>query len=102
MLVDELNSIDLPALLLLDVLMPDLDGIETISELRKADFRLIRIRFMTGGDPRNSSAAALIASSLTFDVGGTLHKPVSIQDIDMLLLEEEGYLRQLERNAGSD
>jgi CheY-like chemotaxis protein len=99
MLVDELISVDLPALLLLDVLMPELDGIETISELRKTDFRLIRVRFMTGGDPRNSSAAALIASSLTFDVGGTLHKPVSIQEIDMMLLEEEGYLRQFKRDA---
>lgn len=94
-LMEALGTIRLPALLLLDLLMPELDGIETISELKKAPFQKLRVRFMTGGDPRNASAATLIASSLAFHVGPTLYKPVPLRDLEAVLLQEEAHLRDL-------
>lgn len=94
-LTDTLNNVRLPALLLLDLMMPELDGIETIAELRKTHFQKLRVRFMTGGDPRNASAATLIASSFAFHVGPTLYKPIPMKDFEAMLQEEEGYLRDL-------
>jgi CheY-like chemotaxis protein len=101
-LADALNNLRLPALLLLDLLMPELDGIETIAELRKTHFQKLRVRFMTGGDPRNASAATLIASSLAFHVGPTLYKPVPLKDLEAMLQEEEGYLRDLDSPPTSE
>jgi CheY-like chemotaxis protein len=94
-LTEALSAVRLPALLLLDLLMPELDGIETIAELRKMHFQNLRVRFMTGGDPRNASAATLIASSLAFHVGPTLYKPAPLKDLEAMLQEEEGHLRNL-------
>jgi CheY-like chemotaxis protein len=94
-LTEALSTLRLPALLLLDLLMPELDGIETIAEIRKTHFQKLRVRFMTGGDPRNASAATLIASSLAFHVGPTLYKPVPMKYLEAMLQEEEGYLRNL-------
>jgi CheY-like chemotaxis protein len=96
-LTDALNNLRLPALLLLDLLMPELDGIETIAELKKTHFQKLRVRFMTGGDPRNASAATLIASSLAFHVGPTIYKPVPMKDLEAVLQEEEAYLRNLDQ-----
>jgi DNA-binding response OmpR family regulator len=88
------------ALLLLDVLMPDLDGIETIEELRGDHRNALRIRFMTGGDHRNARAASLIATSLAFDVGETIFKPFSLADLDSILSEEGRLLEYRWGNPG--
>lgn len=99
-LTEALSAVLLPALLLLDLLMPELDGIETITELRKTHFRKLRVRFMTGGDPTNASAAMLIASSLSFHVGATLYKPVPISELEAILRDEEAHLRGLYHQTG--
>jgi CheY-like chemotaxis protein len=97
-LIDHFHEVSLPALLLLDILMPQLDGIETLPELLKKNFRQLRVRFMTGGDPSNAAAANIIALSLTFNTGATLYKPITIEELDCALMEEERHLRSLKSN----
>jgi CheY-like chemotaxis protein len=75
--------------------MPDLDGIETIGKLREANAtHELRIRFVTGGDHTNATAARMIAAARSFDVGATIYKPVTIAEIDDLLTEEGKLLNQ--------
>ena len=94
-LISGLSENSGPALLLLDILMPDLDGIETIGRLREANStQELRIRFITGGDHSNATAARLIAAARSFDVGATIYKPVTIAEIDALLAEEGALLYQ--------
>lgn len=51
-----------PILLLIDINMPDMDGIEAIDEILEVP-RPKRLRFMTGGDDAPIIAAKMIASA---------------------------------------
>ncbi|WGW02264.1 response regulator [Tropicibacter oceani] len=83
-----------PALVLIDIKMPNVDGIEVIEHLQKAQ-RPIRIRFMTGGDSAPLIAAGLIASARDMSVGRSMFKPVGKEEFVRILNEEAGKLAQL-------
>ncbi|OYU37450.1 MAG: hypothetical protein CFE33_20765 [Pseudorhodobacter sp. PARRP1] len=94
-LLEALNDTEGPALLLLDILMPDLDGIETIGRLKNSAARdKLRVRFVTGGVQTNAVAAKMIASALHLEVGATIYKPVSIAELDFVLADESGIMDQ--------
>ncbi|MBO9406330.1 response regulator [Shimia sp. R9_1] len=76
-----------PALLLVDIQMPVMDGIEVIQSLNKID-RDLRIRFITGGPSASAHAAQLIAGARALNVGEVLSKPLSLQDLRGVLKTE--------------
>lgn len=82
-----------PSLLFLDILMPNLDGIETIAKLKRfAAFLQIRVRFVTGGEHTNATAARMIAVASQLDVGETIYKPVTVAELDTIFSDERSIL----------
>lgn len=79
-----------PALLLVDIMMPVMDGIEAIDQITGLD-RPLRIRFMTGGNSASLIAAKLIASARGLQVGRNIFKPIG-RDKYLQVLEEEACL----------
>ncbi|MEO8244939.1 MAG: response regulator [bacterium] len=99
-LLSGLREMDGPTLLFLDILMPDLDGIETIVKLKSsAVAQGLRVRFVTGGVQTNAEAARMIADALRFDVGETIYKPVTIQELDTILGEESNIMDHRQSQA---
>lgn len=77
-----------PALLVVDVNMPEMDGIEAIEGLREIDRRM-RLRFITGGSEAPLLAARMIAEARSLSVGRNLYKPLRKKTlVSMLELEE--------------
>jgi len=83
-----------PALLLVDIQMPELDGIEVINKL-VSHAGHFRVRFITGGPPSTAIAAHKIAEINDLSVGTFLVKPITIQDLTAMLQEETEKLRGL-------
>lgn len=81
-----------PALLIVDIQMPDLDGIEVIDHLAVLE-RPMRIRFITGGPDSSALAARMIAGARALDVGRFLMKPLRVQDLRSVLHDEAELLR---------
>lgn len=86
-LVDRLHEGEQPDLVFLDLLMPEMDGIETIKHLNGLE-RLVRIRFMTGGAFSNAVAAEHIAASQGLELGETIQKPISLKALRKIFQEE--------------
>lgn len=86
-LAAEVASGDGPALLIVDINMPELDGIEVIEELRSID-RRIRVRFITGGATSSALAAHMIAEARGMEAGRFITKPVSVGDLKDILRAE--------------
>jgi CheY-like chemotaxis protein len=76
-----------PALLFIDIHMPELDGIEVIEELKVVKRRL-RMRFMTGGDISSALAARMIASARGLEAGRLMMKPIAIEELKEILRAE--------------
>lgn len=76
-----------PALVFLDVLMPEMDGIEAIKKLVELD-REIRVRFVTGGAVCNAVAAERIGAGHGLKFGPTILKPISLGDLRAELQHE--------------
>ncbi|MFZ7094510.1 response regulator [Primorskyibacter sp. 2E233] len=83
-----------PALVLCDVMMPDVDGIDVIKTLSDPE-NLFRIRFITGGSMTNAVAARLIGDARDINVGRFLIKPISLADLRAVFAEEAENLRKM-------
>jgi CheY-like chemotaxis protein len=76
-----------PALLIIDINMPNMDGIETIEALKSIKRRL-RVRFITGGPQSSALAARMIAEARGMESGRFITKPVSVDQLKAILREE--------------
>ncbi|MGP6085983.1 response regulator [Antarctobacter jejuensis] len=83
-----------PVLLLIDIMMPEVDGIEAITELETTD-RPLRIRFMSGGEIAPLLAARMIANARSLQVGRNILKPIDKSTFTALLDEEAELLANL-------
>ncbi|SMP12285.1 response regulator [Shimia sagamensis] len=97
-LLEGLQEGDEPALLLVDINMPQMDGIEVISGLAALN-RPLRLRFMTGGGAPSMEAAKLIAQARDIDVGDSMHKPLSRDLLKDVLQTEAGTLAQMQAQS---
>lgn len=97
-LADEVASEDGPALLIVDINMPEVDGIEAIDQLWTARRRL-RIRFITGGEHSSALAARMIAEARGMDAGRFITKPVAVDDMREILRSEARLLYGWERGV---
>ncbi len=86
-LVEFLGQSQGPALVLVDVLMPELDGIEAIQMLTNIK-RKMRIRFMTGGAQSNAVAAERIGAGRGLTLGPTILKPIRLATLRAELRQE--------------
>lgn len=86
-LVDILKLEDTPALVIIDIQMPNIDGIEVIDCLQAIN-RDLRLRFITGGPQSSALAARMIADARGYDVGRFLTKPLSVKKLRSILAEE--------------
>jgi CheY-like chemotaxis protein len=101
-LVDALPALASPALLLIDVNMPRLNGIEAIERVAAAPRPdRMRIRFMTGGSDVNAAAARMIAEARNLDVGETLYKPLPMPRFTEVLESEARRLCGLDQSGGA-
>ena len=91
-LLDALTVEDGPALLLIDVNMPVMDGIEVIEGLLNIQ-RDLCIRFITGGPDTSALAARMIANARSIRTGRFLLKPLSIKALRQVLAEETKAMR---------
>lgn len=73
----------------LDLTMPDIDGIEVISELGKRNSKAVLV-LMSGFDQELLKASQRIAQGHGLTVAGTLTKPMNISDISQLLEDLKG------------
>lgn len=76
-----------PALLIVDINMPELDGIEVIEELKSINRRL-RVRFITGGEMSSALAARMIAEARGMEAGRLLMKPIAVEELTEILRAE--------------
>ncbi|MFY0617455.1 response regulator [Shimia sp.] len=86
------------ALMLLDVNMPELDGIQTISKISSLE-HVLRIRFMTGGPVSSINAASTIAKGKNLNVGQSIFKPLRLDTLKEILEHEAIALSELERSS---
>lgn len=92
-LLATLREVDEPALVLVDINMPNLDGIEVIRKLNQcARARCFRFCMMTGGDHVNAVAARMIAQAGDLTVCNSLYKPFSMDAFGAFLKEQGGLL----------
>lgn len=95
-LVDVLNELTESAFVLVDINMPELDGVEVAQSLGQfAQLPEIRLRFMTGGSDSLAVAARMIAKARDREPGQTLYKPISIEKFRQVLAEEEQHLASM-------
>lgn len=88
-----LEALSVPALLLVDINMPNVDGIGVASALSSPDFpRGLRIRFMTGVSDTHAVAAKMIAQARDHFPGQTLYKPIELDTLRGVLDEEAARL----------
>jgi len=93
-LIENLQSGSEAAFVLVDIKMPEMDGIETIESIVDID-RPLRIRFITGGRDSSIIAARLIASARNLSVGRSIYKPISMQAFKKILGEEAEALESI-------
>lgn len=86
-LASAVAAADGPALLIVDINMPELDGIEVIEKLATINRRL-RMRFITGGDITSALAARMIAEARGMEAGRLLSKPITVEELTELLRSE--------------
>ncbi|MFT6649486.1 response regulator [Pseudophaeobacter arcticus] len=91
-----LYSGDGPAVVLVDINMPEKDGIEVIEGLSEVS-RPLRFRFMTGGADAPMLAAKLMARARNLSVGRNLYKPIPMDTLKRVLVDEWDALLQLEK-----
>lgn len=89
-LVSALEKSCEPAVVYLDLMMPEMDGIETTTKLAQLD-RALRVRFVTGGPSHNAEAAELIGGARGLSLGPTIYKPVSLNLLKLELLRDLPY-----------
>lgn len=90
-LLDRLSMSNGPALVLIDINMPEMDGIEAIEGIVEVD-RPLHMRFMTGGSDSSIVAAQMIAKARDLKVGRNVYKPLSKDNFLEILESESGAL----------
>lgn len=80
------SALDRRQILLLDLMMPQMDGIQVLHRLAKAGFKY-PIILLSGFDEGALKVARDFASNTQLNVLSTLTKPVDIDVLEMLLLE---------------
>lgn len=83
-LVDNLFGAERYDLVFLDILMPEMDGIEAVMRLHGAP-RKTPICFVTGESSLYALTARLISESNDFSVIGVLTKPVGIKEVQAIM-----------------
>ena len=73
-----------PACLIMDIVMPDMDGVELLNKLAEADSKAPVI-VMSGYDGKYLESVSMIAEANGVEVLGALMKPFSIDDLEPLL-----------------
>ncbi len=86
-LLEQLGEADTPALVFLDVLMPEMDGIGAIKSLAELR-RDVRVRFVTGGATSNVVAAEHIGAGRGLRMGPATMKPIELRDLRGELQQE--------------
>jgi CheY-like chemotaxis protein len=84
------------AVVLVDINMPEKDGIEVIEGLSEVS-RPLRFRFMTGGADAPMLAAKLMARARNLSVGRNLYKPIPMDTLKLVLVDEWDALMKLEK-----
>lgn len=80
------SALDRRQIVLLDLMMPQMDGIQVLHRLAKAGFKY-PIILLSGFDEGALKVARDFASNTQLNVLSTLTKPVDIDVLEMLLLE---------------
>lgn len=90
-LISELGKEDGPALLLVDIMMPVMGGIEVIDELASIE-RDLRVRFITGGPYSAALAARMMAEARDISAGQFLTKPIHLNKLrEILAMEAQAF-----------
>ncbi len=76
------------SLMLLDIHMPRMDGIEAIAQLIESGIKNLPIYVMTGGAPLNADSAQKIAAMNGIDVRGQLLKPLTVDALASIFAAE--------------
>lgn len=93
-LLDELRKEDGAALLMVDIMMPVLDGIEVIDQLAQIN-RDLRVRFITGGPYSSALAARMMAEARDIAAGQFLTKPIHLDELRAILTMEANALSSI-------
>lgn len=90
--LDAVNIAEGPALLLIDMNLPGLDGSDVITRLKDPDKRF-RIRLITGDGTAVATTGQMTAEARELDIGTGLTKPLGVDAFRAVLAEEAERLR---------
>ena len=71
-----------PRLILLDIKMPDMDGIATLEEIRKID-NAVKVIMVTGRDPQEEGSFKRCQELGAIDY---IHKPLKLEELERVVL----------------
>ncbi|MCM8782462.1 MAG: response regulator [Candidatus Omnitrophica bacterium] len=75
-----------PSLILLDIKMPDMDGIETLKRIREKD-KNVKIIMVTGKNPQDENA---FEQCRKFGALDYIHKPLELDILEKTVMKELG------------
>lgn len=76
-----------PNLVLMDIQMPDMDGIETLRRIRKTD-KSTKVIMVTGKNPQEEGA---LERCRNFGVSDYIHKPLEVDMLEKTVMKELGH-----------
>ena len=76
-----------PVCVILDVVMPDMDGVELLSKLAASHSNAPAVIVMSGYDGKYLESVSLIGEANGLNVLGTLKKPFSVDQLEGLLAQ---------------
>lgn len=73
-----------PTVIVLDLMMPEVDGVELLRFLVKEGCRA-QILLISGLDPKVLNTANRLGTTLSLNMAGTLHKPMTVPELEATL-----------------